>query len=298
MDQRVALLLDQERNPYQELLAAEARARAPRRSLRLVSGTYANGSAVAQMEQLMACARGSQAVEGVILVPAGGESQMPACRHLVKAGVSVVFLNRVPEYLGELRAANPDVLVAAVTPDQQEIGRIQAEQLARLGPGDRLVLLVTGAATSESATRRRRGFLDALPPGADPHVLEADWSEESGARALTDFFRLGAHRGRPLAAVVCQNDPMAVGVRRVLEERARETGEAELSRVPVLGCDGLPDEGQRLVASGALAGTVVMPPTSGRAVDLLAAFWESGSRADVIRLAPDSFPPLSEFQSA
>jgi ABC-type sugar transport system substrate-binding protein len=209
-----------------------------------------------------------------------------------------VFLNRVPDYMEALRNETADVLVAAVTPDQQAIGRIQAEQLGRLGPGDRLVLLVTGTASNESAIARRKGFADALPFGTDLHVLEGDWSEPSGHQALADFFRLGTQRGKRLAAVACQNDAMALGVRRGLADRAAEVGDRELARLPVLGCDGLPNEGQRMVADGTLAGTVIMPPTSGRALDLLAAYWESGARADVVRLEPDSHPPLSQIQSA
>ena len=53
-----------------------------------------------------------------------------------------------------------------------------------------------------------------------------------------------------------------------------------------------------MVSEKALAATVIMPPTTGRALDLLAAFWEHGSRADVVLLAPDSHPPLSQIRTA
>jgi ABC-type sugar transport system substrate-binding protein len=297
VDNKVAVLLDQEQNQYQQLLLNEAKVRAPRRSLQLQPPQYANGSAVAQMEQLLGCAKATDRPDGVILVPAGRESQLPACRRVVKAGLSLVLLNRVPPYLDELRALSGDVLVAAVAPDQVEIGRIQAEQLAQLAPDSGFALLVTGTPSNDSAINRRKGFLEASR-GTDVHVLEGDWNEESGYEALRDWFRLGADRNKPLGAVVCQNDQMARGARRALVERAVETGDRALTEVPLLGCDGLPQEGQRMVTEGTLAGTVIMPPTTGRALDLLAAFWEHGARADVVLLPPDSHPPLSQIRTA
>lgn len=289
MSKTVRLLLDHEDNLYQRALLAEARVRAPRRGLTLLEPEYAAGSAVAQMQQLLAAAKGPERPDAVLLISAGSESQLPGCRRAVKAGVSLVFLNRIPGYLAELRAENPDVLVAGVAPDQVAIGRIQADQCRRLAASDAAVLLVTGMAGSDSARDRREGFERALPPGTPLHVLEADWSEASAYEAVRRWLRLGSERSP--SVVVCQNDQMARGAHRALEE-------SEQGGVPVLGCDGLAAEGQRMVTDGILAGTVVMPPTTGHAMDLLGAFWEHGARADVVLLAPDSHPPLSQIRSA
>jgi hypothetical protein len=57
-----------------------------------------------------------------------------------------------------------------------------------------------------------------------------------------------------------------------------------------------PDEGQRLVAQGQLAGTIIMPSAAGRAIDLLATFWEDGTRADVVQLPPTAFPSLGAMK--
>jgi len=297
MRHNVALLLDGEHSLYQQELAAEARVRAARRSLDVGEAQFADGSAMGQMEQLLGCLNADPRPDGVLLVPAGRQSQLPACRRLVKAGLSIVFLNRVPDYMDALRQENPDVLVAAVAPHQAEIGRIQADQLARVSRGG-LALLITGTQTNESTIGRRRGFEEAIPKSFDLHVLEGDWSDESGYQAIRDWFRLGARRDEPIQAVVCQNDEMAVGARRALRERAAEAGTDVRKNIPVLGCDGLAREGQRLVSEGVLSSTVIMPTTTGRALDLLAAFWDHGSRADVLLLAPASYPAVDAIQSA
>jgi len=293
MTKTVSLLLDRE-DPYQRGLAQEASARASRRGFDLKGPHYAHGSAVSQMEQLLAATKGDLRSDGVVLLTSGRESQLPACRRVVKEGVSLIFLNRIPDYVHELRAANRDVLVAVVAPDQAEIGRIQAEQYRNLAPDGGFVLLVTGTPSHASAIARRDAFLESVgSSGIDVHVLEGQWTEDSAYQALSDWYRFGAERERPIQVIVCQNDQMARGARRALMERG-----GDAARVPLLGCDGLVGEGQRLVAQGQLAATVIMPATAGRAIDLLAAFWDDGARADVVQLPSHSFPPLSDMRPA
>jgi hypothetical protein len=80
---------------------------------------------------------------------------------------------------------------------------------------------------------------------------------------------------------------MAIGLRRVAMERfPRWEG------TPVLGCDGLPEGGQRHVTEGILRATVVKPVTAGRAVELAAAALQGGGAHSSEVLAPRSHPPL------
>jgi len=62
--------------------------------------------------------------------------------------------------------------------------------------------------------------------------------------------------------------------------------------VPVLGCDGRVDGGQRLVAGGELAATIVMPVTAGTAVELVAR-WVADRQPPLAQvvLPPSSYPP-------
>ncbi len=295
---KVALLLDQAGNAYQQGLIQEARARARRRQLVLLEPRFADGSPMAQMGQVFECGRAETRPDAVMVVLAGSQSQRPACERVVKAGVSLIFLNRIPDYFEDLRAASGDALVAAVAPDQVEIGRLQAECCARLrasGAGG-TVLLVTGTPKSATATRRLQGFQQAAQLEVEAEVVEGQWTEESGHRAVAAWLRLAMGREKQLGLVVCQNDQMARGARRALGKHAISRDLAPLARVPIVGCDGLPEEGQRMVDGGELAATVVLPPTSGRAIDVLAGFWEYGSRADMVLLPPDSYPALAQLK--
>jgi ABC-type sugar transport system substrate-binding protein len=294
---KVALLLDQAENPYQELLSKEARVRARHRGVELLEPRFADGSAMVQMQQIFECAGGETGPAGVMLVLAGGQSQ-PACRRLVAAGVSLVFLNRVPDYLDDLRSEAKNTLVSAVAPDQVEIGRLQGEFCTRLLRAGGTVLLVTGTPDSASAVARKEGFREAVGPKVQVHVAEGQWTEESGQQAVASWLRLAMGRDSALGLVVCQNDLMAKGARRALVKHAAGTGHKGLGQVPIVGCDGLRSEGQRMVDDGELAATVILPPTTGRAIDMLAAFWEVGSRSDLVLLPPDSYPQLGQLKLA
>jgi ABC-type sugar transport system substrate-binding protein len=294
----VAALFDQEDNCYQQLLASEAVARGTEHGITVLPPLFAGASSVVQMDQLMACTRRDPRPDAVLVVTAGPESQLPACRHAAKAGLSLVFLNRVPSFLAELRAAHPGVLITSIAPDQIEVGRIQAAQCQILAPSGGFVLLVTGTAQNASAVARKEGFLEGIGGHATVHVLDGQWSEESGFQAVRNWFRVGADRDRDLALAACQSDGMARGARRALADQARAARRAELLRVPIVGCDGLPSEGQEMVRAGEISATVVIPATTPKAIDALHAYWTRGERTDSLFLAPHSLPSLPEIRAA
>jgi ABC-type sugar transport system substrate-binding protein len=92
--------------------------------------------------------------------------------------------------------------------------------------------------------------------------------------------------------VVAQNDAMALGAHRALC-----THDPEWSSVPVLGVDGLPKVGQKLVASHQLAASVLVPPTAGIAVDLVVRWMrEKKTPAPEILIAPASHPPEASLR--
>jgi len=288
---KIALLLDQEDNPYQQLLAKGAAVRATHHKLALLPPSYAGGSSFVQLNQLMACTKGDDRPDGVLLMAAGGESNLPGAKHVLRAGVSLVFINRQTAQASELKDAYPDVLTAAVSPDQEQIGRIQAEQCRRLLPKGGFVLLITGTPSTSSAIDRRAGFLSGVGKEIDVHTLEGMWTEESAFRALADWVRVGAERSRPVSLIVCQNDQMARGARRAQLEHKAKVGEL----APLIGCDGLPAEGQHMVRQGELRATVIMPATTPEAVDALAAFWATGERRELALVSAESFPPLAQL---
>jgi ABC-type sugar transport system substrate-binding protein len=291
----VALLLEDEQNRYQQMLGQEARASARRLGITVLDPEFAEGSSWTQIQSVNAHLRGAAPPDALLIVLAGEQYTRPAFERVVKRGVALVFLNRIPEWFPDLRRDFPEAFVLGVAPNQGRIGQIQARQASRLVRSGAFVLLVTGAAASVTAVERTRGFLESVKDRFTVQSLDGRWSTERARGALAGWFLLGADRDRPIDLVVCQNDAMARGARQALAEEATRSGRSELERVPVIGCDGLEDEGQALVNRGELAATVAVPTTAIAALEALGRYWDHGERSEQILLDSASFPSLESL---
>ena len=291
MPRTVALLLDDPDNHYQQLLVSAARPAAGRLGATLLEPEFARGSSWTQVESVNRLLREARP-DGALVMLAGGQWTRSPFERMVKAGVAVVLLNRVPDWTAGLRQDHPRALVASVAPRQEKIGEIQGHQALKLAPAGGFVLLVTGDASSPAAVARRRGFLEATAGRFAVHDVDGRWSVTGAEKAMGEWFRVGAERERPVALVVCQNDAMARGARAALAKQAADTGRRELGRTRLVGCDGMEQEGQAMVARGELAATVVVPPTTPSAVEALGRFWDSGSPAGEVLLDASSCPAL------
>ena len=116
---RVALLLDDPENRYQQFLLREARASAARSGVAVLEPEFAGGSSWTQVESLNRLLRGTRP-DGVLVMLAGGQWTRSPFERLPRAGVPVVLLNRIPDWVGELRSEYPRALVAGVTPRQDQ----------------------------------------------------------------------------------------------------------------------------------------------------------------------------------
>jgi len=297
MLKRVALLLDDPENRYQQLLAREARVAGARGSLTLIDPEFARGSSWTQVESVNRLLR-ERRPDGVLIILAGEQWTRAPFERLVKAGVAAVLLNRIPGWVEDLRRDHPRALIAGVTPRQEGIGEIQADQALRLAPAGSFVILVTGDASSPATVARRRGLLEKIAGRLVVHEVDGRWSAKGAEKALGEWFRVGAERDRPVGLVVCQNDAMASGARSALVRQAASSGRGELERVPLVGCDGLEEEGRSMVARGELRATVVMPPTTPLALDVLRRYWDTGERPGTVVLEASSHPALDALGPA
>jgi ABC-type sugar transport system substrate-binding protein len=285
----VGLLNDEQ--DFQKMQAADARAAAARAGLE-VEVVFAESNAVLQIQQLFRFVHAPEAERpaAVVVETVVGEGLERVARNAVKAGIGWVLLNGSARYVDALRKERPDLPVANVAIDNVEVGRIQARQVAALAPRGGPVLCVAGPADTAAASERLLGLREALGPGHEVKVLNGDWTEATGEKAVSSWLRLKTSEGLRPCVVVCQNDAMAVGARRALRVHRPEWADVALT-----GCDGLPEGGQRLVRSGDLAATVITPTTAGRAVTLVGRSI-AGERVDAdVRLAAESFPPEPEL---
>ena len=113
---------------------------------------------------------------------------------------------------------------------------------------------------------------------------------------MREWLRLAVGARRPFDLVCCQNDHMAGGAIEALATAAAESQRPDFARIPVAGCDGSPEVGQKMVRDELLVATVVLPRVAGPAVDEIAALLAGGEKpAPVITHAATSFPPLGDL---
>jgi ABC-type sugar transport system substrate-binding protein len=292
--QNVVVALTNRENDYQAEQSASAADVAARLGVKL-NVIYADDNAVNQCQQLVKIIQDKDQRPDAILVEPVGTPMYQVAKAAVAAGIAWGILNREADYIPELRRAAP-VAVFAVSPDQEEVGRIQGKQLAALATEGN-ILYIEGPSTSSAANLRTQGMLSTKPQKVEMKVLKSDWSERGALQVVKSWLSLSTSSQLKIQAVVCQNDAMAMGAREAfanLPEAARQ----QWLNTPFMGCDGVTKTGQEWVRSGHLRTTVVIPPMAGLALEMLVKAASTGSLpAERTLCAPRSFPSLAEISA-
>jgi len=256
---------------------------------------YADNNAVNQCQQLVKIIQDKAQRPDAILVEPVGTPMYQVAKAAVAAGIGWGILNREADYIPELRRAGP-VPVFAVSPDQEEVGRIQGKQLAAF-TGEGNILYIEGPSTSSAANLRTKGMLSTKPSKVEVKVLKADWSERGAHQAVKSWLSLSTSSQLHIRAVVCQNDAMAMGAREAFASLPNPA-RAQWLNIPFTGCDGVTKTGQEWVRSGQLRATVVIPPMAGHALEMLTKAVSTGSMpAERTLCAPRSFPSIAEISA-
>ena len=292
----VLLSLVTDDNDYQREQASAAQAAANQAGvdLRVI---YAGGDAITQTKQLLAAvqAPAGDRPNAIVVEPAG--TSMP---HVAKAAVlqniGWVVVNRSAEYVGELRALRPGVVVAGIAVDNVEVGRIQGRQFEALLPGGGTVLYLEGPAIDVSK-QRHAGTLETLPHTIELQSARGRWTAESGAQALQ--IRLGL-RGTKLPDLIgSQNDDMAMGARKAIEALPAGAQRDQWLSIPCTGVDGVATTGLAWVQQHLLAATIITPPLAGLAIELLAKAMLTGQpMPERTMVQPTSYPPIDQLRPA
>jgi ABC-type sugar transport system substrate-binding protein len=288
---RIVVGLLSEQQEFQRMQAENA-ARAAEGTGFDLQVLYAADSPILQIQQLYKVIHipPEQRPFAILVETVVGEGLERVARAAVGAGIGWVLLNHTVPYILALRAQHPELPISTVSTDQEEVGRIQARQFRALIPSHRgTVLYIQGPSDTSAAQGRLKGAREGLAGSRiELRVLHGLWTEGGGEQAVTGWLRLKTSETMVPDVIGCQNDAMAVGARRALEKSHRP----ELLKVPLTGCDGLPDGGQRLVNMKQLVATVVVPSNTGPAIEMLARAQKSGQAVPPqILLKPSSFPP-------
>lgn len=278
---------------FQKLQARDARETGAKLAL-ATEVVFAEGHAVVQIQQLFAAIHAPEAERptAIVVEAATAEGLERVAKNAVKAGIGWILVNASVGYLDALRKEHPELPIAMIGTNQPEVGRIQG-RLCRALVGDKgNVLCVQGPADSTVTTGRLAGLTEVLGRGFTVRGVGGDWTEEGGERAVTSWLRLKTTETFQPDLVVAQNDSLAAGAHRALDSQRREW-----SGIPYVGCDGLPEGGQKMVADGRLAATVVTPSNTGPSLELVAR-WLATKQAlpRETLLAPRPHPPEDQLK--
>jgi len=293
----IRLFLRTTENDYQQQLKQEA-LREGKRSGFVVEVDSAQDDAGRQVAQITAAVENARSTNlvAVLVAPVRDDVMAPTVRAAAQAGVEWVMLNREAQFIEELRQQFTGRAIFAVTPEQTEIGRIHGQQVRSLRPGGGCVLCVTGPLTASAARERLDGLKSVIADSYRLVTLNADWTSE-GARLALERWLSNMTKDKEVPSVfVAQNDEMALGLRQAARDAAVRLN-LPLDKTPIVGCDGSPTLGQRLVREGRLRGTVVTPPASGPAVEWIARMRCHGEIPPATVIQPvTSFPGLSDLR--
>jgi ABC-type sugar transport system substrate-binding protein len=289
---RFVVSLTTDDNDYQMEQAAAAEETGRRLGV-AVEIIYAGNDSITQSQQLLKFIQSSQThPDGIIFEPVGGTALPQVARAAASAGMGWVVLNRDAEYLSEFRRTYK-VPMFAVTSDHEAIGRIQGRQFASLLPNGGAVLYITGPSESLAAKQRTAGMLETKPAEVQVKMMKAQWTEASAHRAVSSWLRLSTSQQSVIDLIAGQDDSMAMGARKAFQELPDEAAQSRWLKLPYLGCDGLPKTGQAWVKQGLLSATVVVPPNTGQALEMLVkAIQGSASPSECVLTRPSSFPPI------
>ena len=293
MKRKILVSLLTSEQEFQQMQAADARAAAARLGLD-VEVAFAENNAIQQIHQLYKHIHAPEAERpsAIVIEAVSRDGMERLARNALKAGITWVAQQWNTPYLERLRAEDLGAPVHSVSVDEEEIGRIQAQQFRALRPRGGTALFLQGPLESDTAVGRLQGLEQGLVGSGIvlKAVLNGDWTAESASRAVTSWLRLKTMENVEIDIVGSQNDSMAAGARQAIQQLRREW-----ARLPFTGCDGLPGGGRQMVAQGQLAATVIKPTTTGPAIELVARRLKGESVPLDLILHAQSHPPLDRL---
>jgi ABC-type sugar transport system substrate-binding protein len=308
MEGKIGVFVLNDRDDYHGMMAREAEQEAKRQGIEIEVHS-AEDTAAKQARDVVHFALDNPGRRLCVLVvptaDAAAEPNLdadPMCRlarRALQRGSGWITLNHGDERLVPLlRAEFPTLPVGMVVVDNVEFGRIQGRQLRALLPRGGTALCVCGRPLDSASRGRSSGLKEELAGGGITiEEVDGRWEGSIAGPIVHKWVASPVHRERELHAVVCQNDEMAMAVRRTLQQAADELGRPALKHVPILGGDGLPTRGRKWVDEGALTATVCVTLPGGLAVSLLARHWKEESPLPAVtRLAPISHPALAALR--
>ncbi|QEK11787.1 sugar ABC transporter substrate-binding protein [Crassaminicella thermophila] len=195
---------------------------------------------LAQVENFIA-----QEFDVIVVNPVNTQATQPMTDAALQAGVKLVYVNRLPDYLPEG--------VTFVGSDSVIAGNLQMEYLAEKLNGKGNVVIMQGSFDSEATYNRTDGVKMIADKYPNIHIIKVDtanFSREEGMMLMENWLSTGDQ----IDAVAANNDEMAIGAIQAIEAAGK------LGEILVGGIDATP-EALSEMEKGRLACTIFQDAT-------------------------------------
>jgi putative xylitol transport system substrate-binding protein len=183
----------------------------------------------------------TQKFDAIVIAPFDLDASAPPIDKAVAAGIPVI---------GSALKTKSEKLTSSIIVDDVEGGRLIAVEMAKRLGGNGNLALLEGPIGQSAQIERRRGIDTGLKASPGLKLLvekSGNWSRAEGQSLMENW--LSAHPGK-ISGVLAENDEMALGAIEAMKSK-----KVDLSKVPVIAIDGIPD-GKRAVAAGSMTMTL------------------------------------------
>ncbi len=182
----------------------------------------------------------TQGASAIIIEPVSTEGVLPAVDKAMEAGIPVVIFNQ--------NISDPSRASCFVGVSNADIGYMEMQRACEDLGGKGNIAVLTGPIGSDGEMGRSEGYERALAEYPDVQIVFSDdgeWTTENGLKFAENWLQTGTE----INAFVCQNDSMAMGAVKAVEDKNLQ------DTIKVYGVDAVADAVQA-VADGRLEITV------------------------------------------
>jgi ribose transport system substrate-binding protein/inositol transport system substrate-binding protein len=168
----------------------------------------------------------NQKVNAIIIEPVSVNGVIPAVEAAMRADIPVIIFNQ--------RISDPSKATTFVGVSNDTLGALEMRRAAQdLGARGNVALLL-GPMGSDGQLGRSKGYADVLAENPNVKVVfeeTANWTTEEALRLVENWLQTGT----TINAIVCQNDGMALGAVKAVEDKGLS------GQIKVYGLDAVPD---------------------------------------------------------
>lgn len=234
---RIALLMSHQANTFTHAVAdgAKKKGRELGVEVEVFDGSNDQATQNAQLEQCL-----SQGYDGILVEPVAVDGVAPAVSEANDQGVPVMTVVQ--------RMTQQELAAAYRGGNDANAGRLQMEKAVEMLGGKGSIALLYGPMGSDGQWIRKQGYDEVLAENPDVKVVfeeTANWVTEEALSLVETWLSTGTE----IDAIVAQNDSMALGAQRAVEDAGRQ------ENILVFGVDAV-DDAIVSIAEGRMDGTV------------------------------------------